>query len=582
MSSKYLELTRKKLELTRLPHELAVAEESGVNYEYGNEIRKSEIEPLIDYWYVVSISFYLFGIKFRNLSIVPQNRLEQYSWRTQETHLNTIPQYRTTIILDALARPIRLHFIHIPSPDPTAIPLLLIPPFPFTNLSLQPLISAFNSTSSLSPIENASKNENDAENYKDMEKGLPGSQLRKSQNFHLIIPSIPGLGFSDPLSTSDTASYPLQTTAQLFDILMLRLGYQNYVVSTTSSSSPSLLSSETNRDVKDELRWDIPTHLALTLGRDHNKNCIAIHLFDPSLREPSFRREPWTWIKWSFAWFVRGGVFGYRTEDFEGKSNLELEDESNLKQIKPRSIGTNRNISPTTTSLGLGQTHTTILSYALCDSPIGMLAYTLSIIRNQPTFALSPPTKTTTSITATTTTDSAATIKGPVETDIEITTEIQISPAPTFSPKELIDITNLSWLPGPEAALRFRENALAEIADPAFGGRKLGSSKTMKEVVLGITNLQYQSTRQPAIWARHTFASLLSNNTKIVSGGKTGKDMGGLLCFQKEGALDVARAIRAFGNTFGEVFNNETDGPNQNEREDMGFIKEVEEEGVMV
>jgi len=52
VSSRYLELTKRKLELTRLPHELPEVEENGVDYEYGNEIRKSEIEPLIDYWYV--------------------------------------------------------------------------------------------------------------------------------------------------------------------------------------------------------------------------------------------------------------------------------------------------------------------------------------------------------------------------------------------------------------------------------------------------------------------------------------------------------------------------------------------------
>lgn len=49
MSSKYLDLTKKKLELTRLPHELLVP--SGREWEFGTS--KSEIEPLIDFWYVV-------------------------------------------------------------------------------------------------------------------------------------------------------------------------------------------------------------------------------------------------------------------------------------------------------------------------------------------------------------------------------------------------------------------------------------------------------------------------------------------------------------------------------------------------
>lgn len=53
VSSKYLDRTRSKLELTRLPHELAKKHEGkGADQEYGGigGISKSEIEPLIDYW----------------------------------------------------------------------------------------------------------------------------------------------------------------------------------------------------------------------------------------------------------------------------------------------------------------------------------------------------------------------------------------------------------------------------------------------------------------------------------------------------------------------------------------------------
>lgn len=46
VSSKYLDLTRKKLELTRLPHELLLPRAR--EWEYGTP--KAEIEPLIDFW----------------------------------------------------------------------------------------------------------------------------------------------------------------------------------------------------------------------------------------------------------------------------------------------------------------------------------------------------------------------------------------------------------------------------------------------------------------------------------------------------------------------------------------------------
>lgn len=46
VSSKYLDLTRKKLELTRLPHELLLPRAR--EWEQGTP--KREIEPLIDFW----------------------------------------------------------------------------------------------------------------------------------------------------------------------------------------------------------------------------------------------------------------------------------------------------------------------------------------------------------------------------------------------------------------------------------------------------------------------------------------------------------------------------------------------------
>ncbi|KAG4435039.1 hypothetical protein IFR05_009463, partial [Cadophora sp. M221] len=117
VSSKYLDLTKKKLELTRLPHEVLLPRER--EWEHGTP--KSEIEPLIDYW------------------------LEHYTWRQRETHLNTtLPQYRTAISLPSTTTtpsppPLRIHFVHLKSPHKHALPLLLIPTFPLTNLSLTPL-----------------------------------------------------------------------------------------------------------------------------------------------------------------------------------------------------------------------------------------------------------------------------------------------------------------------------------------------------------------------------------------------------------------------------------------------------------
>lgn len=47
VSSRYLELTRQKLELTRLPHDVGLPKSR--EWELGTP--KSVIEPLIDFWY---------------------------------------------------------------------------------------------------------------------------------------------------------------------------------------------------------------------------------------------------------------------------------------------------------------------------------------------------------------------------------------------------------------------------------------------------------------------------------------------------------------------------------------------------
>lgn len=52
VSAKYLELTKRKLELTRLPHELLLPEER--RWAYGTP--KSVLEPLVDYWYIAPVS----------------------------------------------------------------------------------------------------------------------------------------------------------------------------------------------------------------------------------------------------------------------------------------------------------------------------------------------------------------------------------------------------------------------------------------------------------------------------------------------------------------------------------------------
>ncbi|KAK4156449.1 Alpha/Beta hydrolase protein, partial [Chaetomidium leptoderma] len=199
--TKHLDLTRQKLELTRLPHEPSP-------HNHNTWAPKPLIEPLIDYW------------------------LESYSWRATEARLNTTtttPQFRTAIhpspplLPPGLSPPIRIHFIHARSTQPGAIPLLLIPPFPLPNLALESLVPLLTCSSSSS-----------SSSTPDDDGG------ERAQAFHVVIPSLPGVAFSDPLPLAaidgTTMMNPVVATAGVLDVLMCRLGYGTTTTTTTTTS----------------------------------------------------------------------------------------------------------------------------------------------------------------------------------------------------------------------------------------------------------------------------------------------------------------------------------------------------------
>jgi hypothetical protein len=207
VSSRYLELTKKKLQLTRLPRELQLAEVR--RWDLGTP--KAVLEPLLDYW------------------------LETYDWRTQEERFNTrLPQFRTTITIPlhlppqqspsspnptrrtssettATATPapspptqsLRLHFVHKPSTHKRAIPLLFLHSYPSSFIEVSKIIDAL--TDPLS---------------------LPSFGEGAQQAFHVVCPSIPGFGFSD---AAQTEGFGVRETADVFMGLMSRLGYGEFV-----------------------------------------------------------------------------------------------------------------------------------------------------------------------------------------------------------------------------------------------------------------------------------------------------------------------------------------------------------------
>ncbi len=116
-----------------------------------------------------------------------------YDWRRCEAMLNGFGQYRAEI--DGLG----IHFLHVRSPEPAALPLVMTHGWPGSVLEFRDVIGPLTD-----PVAHGG-NASDA--------------------FHLVIPSLPGFGFSDkPTSTG----WNIGRTAAAWITLMQRLGYERW------------------------------------------------------------------------------------------------------------------------------------------------------------------------------------------------------------------------------------------------------------------------------------------------------------------------------------------------------------------
>jgi pimeloyl-ACP methyl ester carboxylesterase len=117
-----------------------------------------------------------------------------YDWRKVEARLNALPQFVTNI--DGLD----IHFIHVRSKNPNALPLIMTHGWPG---------SIFELLKTIGPL-------TDPTNY--------GG--RAEDSFNVVIPSVPGYGFSGkPTGTGWDPDRIARTWAEL----MKRLGYTRYV-----------------------------------------------------------------------------------------------------------------------------------------------------------------------------------------------------------------------------------------------------------------------------------------------------------------------------------------------------------------
>lgn len=134
------------------------------------------------------------GLPLATMQKVARYWATEYDWRSVEAKLNSFPQFVTEI--DGLD----IHFIHVRSRHPNALPLLVTHGWPGTILHNLKIID---------PLANPTAYGADAANA-----------------FDVVIPSMPGYGFSGKPTTT---GWDPARIARAWDVLMKRLGYTRYV-----------------------------------------------------------------------------------------------------------------------------------------------------------------------------------------------------------------------------------------------------------------------------------------------------------------------------------------------------------------
>jgi pimeloyl-ACP methyl ester carboxylesterase len=154
---------RNRVRATRWPDKEIVSDRS-------QGVQLAKLQPLVEYWGT------------------------DYDWRKAEAKLNAYPQFMTKI--DGLD----IHFIHVRSRHANAMPLLITHGWPG---------SVFELLKTIDPLTNPTAH---------------GGRVEDA--FDVVIPSMPGYGFSQRPTTT---GWGPERMGRAWDVLMKRLGYQRYV-----------------------------------------------------------------------------------------------------------------------------------------------------------------------------------------------------------------------------------------------------------------------------------------------------------------------------------------------------------------
>jgi pimeloyl-ACP methyl ester carboxylesterase len=232
------------------------------------------------------------GVPINYLRQLADYWLNRFDWRRAESALNEIPQLLVTID----DQPI--HVLYARSPEPDAMPLVLTHGWPSSGVEFLRLIG---------PLTDPRAHGGDP-----------------ATAFHVVIPTLPGYGFSNPVRRPGWGN--LFRVAQAWDELMHRLGYHRYAVHGTDAGSG----------------------VAGLLGMVAGDRVIGIHLTGTSAAMPF--GPPLALDGLSGADRVRAERFNAEQADGLGYLHLQA--------TRPQTVG-----------------------YALTDSPVGQLAWVVEKFR---------------------------------------------------------------------------------------------------------------------------------------------------------------------------------------------------------
>jgi epoxide hydrolase len=228
------------------------------------------------------------GVPVDYLRRVAEYWASDFDWRAQEKRINSYPQFVTEI--DGQ----RIHFVHVKSAVETATPLLLLHGWPGSFVEFLDMIDSL-----VDPVAHG---------------GTVGDA------FHVVVPSLPGFGFSNPLAGEGWGS---RRMAAALAELMARLGYERYGAQG----------------------GDFGAFVAPDLGRVDSEHLIAVH--------------------------VNAATMG-----FIPFGEVSEEDKASLSEVERVRLGRMANfLSEGNGYFGIQSTRPQTLSFALTDSPVGQLAW---------------------------------------------------------------------------------------------------------------------------------------------------------------------------------------------------------------